>query len=98
MKNEAYTIIDKKGATYYGVATCATQILNCIFNDERRILPVSSYDDFTDTYYGFPAVVGREGIIRRLDLKLSELEGIALQKSINILKSAQKSLKLDKIP
>lgn len=98
VKNEAYTIIDKKGATYYGVATCATQILNCIFNDERRILPVSSYDDFTDTYYGFPAVVGREGIIRRLDLKLSELEGIALQKSINILKSAQKSLKLDKIP
>lgn len=91
---EAYTIIEKKGATYYGIATCVAQILNCIFNDERRVLMVSSYDDFTDTYYGYPAVVGREGIVRRLDLKLSEQEGIKLQKSINALKSARKPLKL----
>lgn len=90
VKNEAYMIIEKKGATHYGIATCVAQILNCILNDERRVLSVSSYDDFTDTYYGFPTVVGREGIIRRLDLNLSEKEGIALQQSINVLKSAQK--------
>jgi len=94
VKNEAYDIIDKKGATYYGIATCVAQILNCILNDEMRILPVSSYDQFSDTSFGWPTVVGRNGIIRRLDLDLSEQEGIELQKSINAIKKAISSVKL----
>lgn len=89
---EAYDIIDKKGATYYGIATCVAQILNCILNDEHRILAVSSYDHFSGTSFGFPSVVGRAGVLRRLDLKLSESEGIALQKSINVLKDAIHSI------
>ncbi len=94
VKNEAYDIIEKKGATYYGVATCVAQILNCILNDEHRVLAVSSYDHFSKTSFSFPSVVGRAGIIRRLDLKLSEKEGVALQKSINALKKAISSVKL----
>ena len=93
VRNEAYDIIDKKGATYYGIATCVAQILNCIFSDEMRVLPVSSYDYFSDTSFGFPSVVGRAGIIRRLDLRLSEHEGIELQKSINALKQAIRTVK-----
>ncbi len=93
VRNEAYDIIEKKGATYYGIATCVAQILNCILNDEMRILPVSSYDYFSDTSFGFPSVVGRAGVIRRLDLKLSEHEGVELQKSINTLKKAISSVK-----
>ena len=94
VKNEAYDIIDKKGATYYGIATCVVSILNCILNDEMRVLPVSSYDGFSGTCFGFPSVVGREGVIRRLDLKISEDEGILLQKSINVLRDAIKSVKI----
>ena len=94
VRNEAYDIIEKKGATYYGIATCVAHILNCILNDEMRILPVSSYDHFSDTAFGWPSVVGRQGILRRLDLKLSEHEGIELQKSINALKKAISSVKL----
>ena len=93
VRNEAYDIIEKKGATYYGIADCVTQIINCILNDEMRVLAVSSYDQFSDTSFGFPSVVGREGVIRRLDLKLSEHEGVELQKSINALKKAIKSVK-----
>lgn len=91
VKNEAYAIIDKKGATYYGIATCVIQIINSIFNDEMRILPVSSYDGFSGVCFGWPSVVGRDGVIRRLDLKISEREGIDLQKSINVLSEAIKS-------
>lgn len=94
VKNEAYDIIDKKGATYYGIATCVAQILNCILNDEHRVLAVSSYDHFSGTSFGFPSVVGRKGVLRRLDLKISEKEGLALQKSINSLKKAINSIKL----
>ncbi len=91
VRGEAYDIIEKKGATYYGIATCVAEILNCILNDENRILPVSSYDNFSDTSFGWPTVVGRTGIIRRLDLHISESEGIALQKSINTLRTSLKS-------
>lgn len=93
VRNEAYDIIDRKGATYYGIATCVAQILNCIFNDEMRVSSVSSYDAFSNTCFGWPTVVGREGIIRRLDIKISEREGIDLQKSINILKDAISQIK-----
>jgi L-lactate dehydrogenase len=93
VRNEAYDIIDKKGATHYGIATCVAQILNCILNDENRVLSVSSYDTFSDTCFGWPSVVGREGIVRRLDLKISEKEGVALQKSINVLKDAISQIK-----
>ncbi len=93
VRDEAYAIIEKKGATHYGIGVCTVQIINSILNDERRILPVSSYDDCSDVYYGFPSIVGREGIIRRLELSLTEEEGVKLQKSINILKSNIASIK-----
>lgn len=92
--NEAYEIIEKKGMTCYGIATCVASILNCILNDEMRIMPVSSYDEFFGASFGFPSVVGREGIVRRLDLKISEKEGMALQKSVNTLKKAIDSVKI----
>lgn len=90
---EAYEIIERKGATYYGIASCVVQILNSILNDEMRVLPVSSYDGFSGTCFGWPSVVGREGVLRRLDLKISEQEGVELQKSINVLKNAQNKIK-----
>ena len=86
VRNKAYEIINRKGATYYGIGAAIIQILNSILNDERRILSVSNYDDFNNIYYGYPAVVGRAGIHQRLELELSETEGIKLQKSINAVR------------
>lgn len=91
-RNRAYEIIRKKGATYYGVGACVTQIVNCILNDERRVLSVSNYDDNNGIYDGFPAVVGRDGIVRRLELPLSEQEGIKLQRSANAIKATIKEV------
>ena len=97
VKNEAYAIIERKGATHYGVGVCTVQILNCILNDEKRILSVSSYHDCDDAYYGFPAVVGRCGIVHQIDADLAEDEGIKLAKSINVLREAINSLHLDRV-
>lgn len=94
VKNEAYDIIEKKGATFYGIATCVVYILNSILNDEMRIMPVSSYDEFSGTSFGWPSVVGRAGVIRRLDMRISEREGVELQKSINVLKEAIGKIKI----
>ena len=91
-RNEAYAIIEKKGSTHYGIGACVTKLINSILGDERRILPVSSYDDFTDVYNGFPAVIGREGVIRRIGVPMTEEEGIKMQKSVNALKNAIKEV------
>lgn len=93
VRHEAYEIIQKKGATHYGIGVCTVQLINCILNDERRVIPVSSLDDCADVYSGFPCVVGRKGIIRRLDVKLTEQEGIKMQQSINILKQTLSKIK-----
>ena len=93
VRNEAYKIIEKKGATHYGIGACVVQIVSCILNDERRVLPVSSLDDCAEVYYGFPAIVGRAGVIRRTEPQLTEREGIKLQQSINVLKSTLSNAK-----
>ena len=87
-KNKAYEIINRKGATYYGIGACVTDIVNNIVFDERRVMPVSTYDDFTDSFFGWPSIIGRDGLIKRLEIKISEEEGIKLQKSINAIKAA----------
>lgn len=96
VRGKAYEIINRKGSTEYGIGVCAVRILNCILNDERRVLSISSYHDFEDIYYGFPAVVGREGVVRQIDVELSEDEGIKLAKSVNEIKGMIDSLGLDK--
>ena len=93
-RNEAYEIINKKGATHYGIGVCATHILGSILNDERRVLPVSSFDDYQGLFIGFPTIIGRRGVIKRLDVKMSEEEGIKYQKSANTLKAAIKELRV----
>lgn len=87
-KNEAYEIINRKGATYYGIGACVTDIVNNILYDERRVMPVSTYDAFTDSFFGFPSVIGRSGVIKRLEVETTEEEGIKLQKSVNAIKEA----------
>lgn len=86
VRNKAYQIIQKKGATYYGIGACVVQICEAILNDERRVLSVSSYDDNSGVYNGFPTVLGRTGVLRRCETPLSEQEGIKFQKSINAIK------------
>ncbi len=96
VRGKAYEIIDRKGSTEYGIGVCAVGILNCILGDERRVLSVSSYHDYDDIYYGFPAIIGREGVVRQIDVELSEDEGIKMAKSVKVLKEMIDSLKLDK--
>ena len=93
-RREAYEIINRKGATFYGIGACVTEIISAILSDKHKVLPVSSYDDFTGVYNGFPAIVGKSGVERRLNIPMTEEEGIKFQKSVNALKSAISELPL----
>lgn len=90
VRTAAYEIINKKGATYYGIGMCLVRITNAILNDENSILTVSSYDEKNNVYVGGPTIVGKEGAIKRIFVELNENETTKLQKSIDIIKSAIK--------
>jgi L-lactate dehydrogenase len=88
VRNEAYNIIDKKGATYYGIGMCLAYITEAIFSNRRAILPVSNWDPYAEVYYGYPAVVGRSGVIRRVGIGLSSEEQRELEHSIGVIRAA----------
>ena len=85
VRNAAYEIIDKKGATYYGIGMCLVKITNAILNNENSIMVVSSYDKEKNVYYGNPAILNKDGIRLRIKLTLAKEEKIKLKNSINVL-------------
>lgn len=98
VKNCAYEIIEKKQATYYGIAMSVKRICECIMRDEKSILPVSS---MLHGEYGIegislsiPSVIGKRGVERHILISLSDDELEALKKSANLLKSVADSVGL----
>jgi L-lactate dehydrogenase len=92
----AYTIIEKKGATYYAVALAVRRIVEAIFRDENSILTVSSpltgQYGVTNVALSLPTVVGRNGIVNILELPLSQEEIAAFRRSAEIIKSVIQEL------
>ncbi|XME03815.1 L-lactate dehydrogenase [Lachnospiraceae bacterium C1.1] len=90
VKNSAYGIIEKKGATYYGIAMSVRRICEAIIRDEKSVLPISSiqHGDFgiDGVALSMPAIVGREGVLGSVPINLSDEETKALQESANTLK------------
>ncbi len=78
VRDAAYTIIDKKGATFYGIAVALTRITKAILYDENAVLPLSVYLDgqygLNDIYIGAPAVINRQGISHVIELPLTDAE------------------------
>ena len=92
VKNAAYEIIDKKGATYYGIGVSLVKITNAILNDENSILTISSYDEENEVFVGGPTIINKDGAKERLFVKLNEVETTKMSNSIKIIKDAINSL------
>ena len=88
VRDAAYDIINRKGATYYGIGMCLVRITNAILNDENTIITVSSYDRTNDVYVGGPTILNRDGIRERVYVQLTEEETKKLQNSIDVIKDA----------
>ena len=91
VKNSAYEIIEKKHATYYGIAMSVRRICEAIIRDEKSILPVSSIQKgeygIENVALSIPAIVGREGVEKVVPIKLSDTEKKELIKSAETLKN-----------
>ena len=88
VRDAAYDIIDRKGATCYGIGMCLVRITNAILGDENSIITVSTYDKNNDVFVGLPAVINANGVREKVYVNLTKEEEDRLQKSIDIIKDA----------
>ena len=90
VKNAAYEIIQRKRATYFGVAMAVKRICECIVRDEKSILPVSTMmhgeQGIDGVVLSMPCIVGSDGIETQVPIKLDEDELKRLRESAGILK------------
>ena len=91
VKNSAYEIIEKKKATYYGIAMSVRRICEAIILDQKSVLPVSHIQHgafgIDGVSISIPAIVGKNGIEADVPISLNDEEKSALLKSANALKS-----------
>ncbi|MDR3191294.1 MAG: L-lactate dehydrogenase [Lactobacillaceae bacterium] len=88
--HKAYEIINRKGATFYGIATALARITRAILRDEKEVLPVGAWMDgqygLHDLYIGTPAVVGANGVEKVIEAALSDKEEARMLASAKTLK------------
>ncbi|MDP4093318.1 MAG: L-lactate dehydrogenase [Bacillota bacterium] len=98
VKNAAYQIISKKGATYYAVALAVRRIVESIVRDENSILTVSSLIQnqygLNDLCLSLPTIVNSSGVDHILDVPLDDTEKSMLLKSGTMLKQVIDQLAL----
>lgn len=89
VRGAAYTIIEGKGGTWYGIGAGLARIVRSIIDDERTVLSVSRVNDdiegIKDVPLSLPRIVGREGIIATLMPDLDESERAALKHSAEVI-------------
>ncbi|MGM0523600.1 MAG: L-lactate dehydrogenase [Bacillota bacterium] len=97
VRDAAYQIIQKKGATYYGIGMGLARLTKALLYNENSILTVSTYFegeyDIDGVYMGIPAVVNANGVREILRLNLSDREQQLLENSAKILKDMHDNLK-----
>ena len=90
VRDSAYEIIERKGATYYGVAMAVSRIAESIIRNEHSVLPVSSLMEgeygLTDLCISVPTIVSAKGAEQVLEIPLSQEEKEKLLKSAAELK------------
>lgn len=89
-RNKAYSIINKKGATFYGVASALMRISHAILRNENAVLaigaPIEGQYGLDDLYLGTPAVINAQGIASVIEIPLS-------QNGINQMQASAKEIK-----
>ena len=99
VRDAAYEIIRRKGATNFAIAAALTRIVEAVVHDQGSVLTVST---IVDGHYGIrgvclslPAIVGRSGIRRALPIPLAADEVVRLSGSADAVRAAIASAGLD---
>ncbi len=90
VRNAAYKIIEGKGSTYYGIGAAIAKLVDVINRDNRAVLTVSTLksdvEGIKDITLSLPHLIGGEGDLGVLPIRLNEQEKKLLKKSASLIK------------
>ncbi|WP_318508412.1 L-lactate dehydrogenase [Bacillus sp. T3] len=96
VRDAAYQIIQRKGATFYGIAMGLVRVTKAILQNENSVLTVSAYLNNqygqNDVFIGVPAVVNRNGIREVVEISLSQVEQEQFNHSAEVLTKIIKTI------
>lgn len=99
VRDAAYQIIQRKGATYYAIGMALVRITKAILHNENCILPVSTLLEgeygHHDVFIGVPAVVNRDGVREVIEINLNEAEKAQFDHSVAVLKAIMNPEKVE---
>jgi L-lactate dehydrogenase len=98
VRRAAYTIIEGKGATYYGIGAGIAVMTESILSNEQAVMTVAivtpEVEGVKDVALSIPRVVGRAGVTADLFPDLDGDEAAALRRSAEIIKEAVESVEI----
>ena len=94
----AYDVLNGKGWTNAGIAQSAVTMARAVLLDERSIYPASTtlrgeYGHDGDVALSMPCVIGSDGILKRLPVRLDPWESIKLGESVAFIQAAMRDAK-----
>lgn len=80
----------KTGSAYYAPSAAATEMVEAILKDKKKILPCAAYLEgeygVNGYFVGVPCKLGARGLEQIIEIKLTDEENAGLQKSANAVK------------
>lgn len=93
----AAKVIELKGATVHAPGNAISAIIEAVVRDTKQIIPVATYLDgeygFSDVSIGVPAVIGKNGVEKIIELDLDSNEKEWFKKGIDSVKNAISNMK-----
>lgn len=88
----AAKVIELKGATVHAPGNAISTIVEAVLNDTKQVIPVATYLDgeygYSDVSIGVPAVIGKNGVEKIIELELDSNEKEWFKKGVESVKSA----------
>lgn len=85
-----WEVYNRKGTTYYAIATSTVAIIKAILNDENKIIPVSTLLDGEygekNVFSGVPAVLNATGVKEVVEIDMNEEELTKFKASNKIIR------------
>ena len=91
-KQVAAKVIELKGATVHAPGNAISAIIESVVRDRKQVIPVATYLDgeygHSDVTIGVPAVIGKNGVEKIIELELNDEEKAIFNKAVDSVKSA----------
>ena len=91
-KQVAARVIELKGATVHAPGNAISAMIESVVRNRKQVIPVATYLDgeygHTDVTIGVPAVIGKNGVEKIIELELNDEERQVFDTGIQSVKSA----------